>query len=97
MRAYPITNISLMQYIFIIHGTQVGIGILTLPRELTEIAGTDGWISILFGGVCSVLTSILITSIMKKHPDKTLYELLPTILDLILVLLETSLCVYMVH
>ncbi|MGG1444164.1 endospore germination permease [Brevibacillus laterosporus] len=77
MRAYPITNISLMQYIFIIHGTQVGIGILTLPRELTEIAGTDGWISILFGGVCSVLASILITSIMKKHPDKTLYELLP--------------------
>ncbi|WP_232697431.1 GerAB/ArcD/ProY family transporter [Brevibacillus daliensis] len=76
MRSQSINNISLMQYIFIIHGTQVGIGILTLPRELTEIAGTDGWISILIGGAFSILVSILITSIMKKHPDKTLYDLL---------------------
>ena len=38
-----------MQYIFLIHGVQAAIGLLTLPRELAEIAGTDGWISIIIG------------------------------------------------
>lgn len=70
-------EITLMQYIFLIHGTQVGIGILTLPRELTEVAGTDGWISIFIGWMMSIFASLLITYIMKKHPQKTLFDLLP--------------------
>lgn len=35
-------SISLMQYIIMIHGLQIGVGILTLPRELAERIGTDG-------------------------------------------------------
>ncbi|QDX95417.1 spore gernimation protein [Brevibacillus laterosporus] len=77
MNKYRNNEITLMQYILLIHGTQVGIGILTLPRELTEIAGTDGWISILLGWMLSICASLLITYIMKKHPQKTLFDLLP--------------------
>lgn len=40
-------KITLMQYILLIHGIQMGIGILTLPRELAEKSGTDGWIAII--------------------------------------------------
>ena len=37
-------TISLSQFIFIIHGAQVGTGILFLPRTLAEKSGTDGWL-----------------------------------------------------
>ena len=40
---YTKNQITLMQYIFLIHGVQVGVGLLTLPRELAEKAG-DGWL-----------------------------------------------------
>ncbi|OPA80048.1 hypothetical protein BVG16_04670 [Paenibacillus selenitireducens] len=68
-------QITFMQYVFLIHGMQVGIGFLTLPRELSLIAGTDGWISIIIGWLSAVIASIFIIQIMKKHPDATLPDL----------------------
>ncbi|PYI54930.1 GerAB/ArcD/ProY family transporter [Paenibacillus flagellatus] len=75
MKKYGFNEITLMQYILIIHGIQVGIGVLTMPRDLAEKAGTDGWISILIGWGIAVAASLTIVNVMKRHPDGTLLDL----------------------
>lgn len=76
MKKYADNEITLMQYIFLINGTQVGTGVLSLPRALAEKAGTDGWIAILIGWILSVTSSILIVKTMERYPNDTLYEVL---------------------
>ncbi|MGE7270128.1 GerAB/ArcD/ProY family transporter [Brevibacillus panacihumi] len=73
-------KLTVLQYIFLIHGTQVGIGVLSMPRELAEAAGTDGWISLLIGWGAAVIASLLIISVMKRYPNHTIVELLPLFL-----------------
>ncbi|PFE15274.1 GerAB/ArcD/ProY family transporter [Bacillus cereus] len=68
--------ISNRQFIFLIHGAQMGIGILQLPRLLAEKADMDGWISLISGWLMSVLASLIIVQIMKKNPHDTLLDLL---------------------
>lgn len=68
-------SISLMQYILLIHGTQVGIGVLSLPREVANTSGTDGWIAIVLGGLVTLLVSILIIQVMARHPDLVITEI----------------------
>ncbi|OCT10933.1 hypothetical protein A8709_04305 [Paenibacillus pectinilyticus] len=75
MSKYVMNQISLKQYIFIIFEAQIGIGVLSLPRDIAETAGTDGWISILLGWVLSVLVSLVIVQIMERNPGFTLVEL----------------------
>ncbi|WP_409342099.1 endospore germination permease [Paenibacillus sp. MBLB4367] len=69
-------EITLMQYIFIIHGSQVGIGILQMPRMLAEKAGTDGWIAIGVSWLLSMAVSLLIVQIMAMYPQGTIIDLL---------------------
>lgn len=69
-------KITLMQFIFLIHGVQLGVGVLTLPRELAEKAGTDGWISIIICYFLSTMASLIIIQIMKKYPNGTILDLL---------------------
>jgi spore germination protein (amino acid permease) len=70
------TEISLVQYILTISGVQVGFGLLTLPRELEQAAGTDGWISLLIGWAITTLVSVCVVKIMSKHPGDTLIDVL---------------------
>ena len=65
-------TITFRQYIFLIFGAQVGVGILQLPRALAEKAGMDGWLSIISGYIISVISSLIMVQIMKKHPDASL-------------------------
>lgn len=56
-------NITQNQYIFIIIGSMIGIGILSLPSDVCKIAHQQGWISTLVGGlypVFIVLTASII-------------------------------------
>lgn len=69
-------EITLMQYIFLIHGAQVGIGITKFPLQLAEIAGTDGWMGIIIGWIVSLVASLVIIQVMKRHPDQNLIDLL---------------------
>ncbi|SDO71921.1 spore germination protein (amino acid permease) [Paenibacillus sp. yr247] len=77
MKKYALNDITLIQYILMIHGTQLGIGILSLPKDLAKLAGTNGWISLLIGWAISVLSSVIIIQVMKKHPEDTVYDLIP--------------------
>lgn len=68
-------HITSKQLIFIILGSTVATGILSLPRSVTAVAGYDGWISIILG-VCVPLTSFfLIERLLRKFPDLTLVEI----------------------
>ena len=69
-------KITLMQYILMIHGVQMGVGILTLPRELAAKSGTDGWIAIIICWSLSTMASLVIIQIMKKYPNGTILDLL---------------------
>lgn len=69
-------EISLLQYILTISGVQVGFGLLTLPREVAQGAGTDGWISVIIGCVITTVVSLCIVKIMAKHPGDTLLNVL---------------------
>ncbi|KRF19170.1 GerAB/ArcD/ProY family transporter [Paenibacillus sp. Soil787] len=75
MNKYSFNQISLKQYILIIFETQVGIGVLSLPRDLVKTSGTDGWISIILGWILSILFSLVIIRIMEKNPEHTLFEI----------------------
>ncbi|MDQ6598892.1 GerAB/ArcD/ProY family transporter [Bacillus salipaludis] len=76
MKNYAYNEITLMQYIFLINGAQVGTGVLSLPRVLADKAGTDGWIAILIGWIFSMMANILIVKMVERYPSATLYEIL---------------------
>lgn len=71
----PKNHINFLQYIFIITGAQLGIGLLQLPILLAKGAGMDGWISLVSGYIVSTLSSLIIIQIMKIT-DKTLTQIL---------------------
>lgn len=75
MRKYAMNEITLMQYIFLINGAQVGTGILSLPRQLAETSGTDGWMSIIIAWIINCLAGCLILLTLRKYPDCALPDL----------------------
>ncbi|BBH23566.1 germination protein [Paenibacillus baekrokdamisoli] len=76
MKKYALNEITLMQFIFLIHGAQVGIGIFSLPMDVAVKAGTDGWMSLILGWGCNMVASIVIVQVFKKYPNDTLSDLL---------------------
>lgn len=59
---------------FIVSG-QIGIGILTFPSILAQKVGHDGWISVIgAGGIC-LFEGLLITYLLKRYSDKTIFEI----------------------
>ncbi|WP_110112052.1 endospore germination permease [Bacillus sp. CGMCC 1.16541] len=67
-------QITTMQFMFLIHGSQMGVGVLSLPKDLAIIAGTDGWIGILFGWLFASVLSILIIKSMDKYPNQGIVQ-----------------------
>lgn len=73
----PQNEITIFQYVFLIVGAQIGIGVLSLPADVAKGSGTDGWIAIILGGVLSMISSLIIVSVMEQHPEDTIFDLLP--------------------
>lgn len=67
-------NISILQFILMIFGIQIGIGMLSLPRELAEKSGTSSWIAIIFGGFICTLISISFIKLREKAPTKNFVD-----------------------
>ncbi|KIL40488.1 spore gernimation protein [Gordoniibacillus kamchatkensis] len=76
MKKYAFNEITPMQYTLILFGTQVGTGVLALPRVLAEKSGTDGWISIILAWALNSVAGLLILSLFKRYPDDTMPDLL---------------------
>lgn len=75
MKTNNFNDITTFQYILFISQVQIGIGIITLPSDLAEVASTDGWISILLGWVLANVGGLLILQIMKRHPNESIFDL----------------------
>ncbi len=67
-------KISAFQLGILIIVAVVGVGILTLPRNVVEIAETDGWILILAAGAITIGISLVINTLANKFPNETIIE-----------------------
>ncbi len=76
MRKYTYNEITLLQFIFLITGTEIGVGFLSLPRVLAEKAGTDGWMGIIIGWLMSIAASFFLVKTAERYPNDTLYDML---------------------
>lgn len=76
-RGFGLTD---FQWFAILFCAILGSGVITLPRVVAEIAGRDGWLSILSAGAITWVLAILVWLLCKKFPDKTLPEFSITIL-----------------
>lgn len=68
-------KISSCQLGFILSVTMIGIGILTLPRTLTEEVGPDGWVVLLLAAIIVFIIGLLMVALMKKFPQQTIVEI----------------------
>ena len=62
------------QIAFVIFGALIGYGVMVLPKQVAENAGTGGWVSILLATVVAVLLTYVITYLGYHHKNKTLYR-----------------------
>lgn len=69
-------RITFMQFALLVHSIQLATSVLSLPRQLAEIASTDGWISLILSWLVNLLFSILIVVVMRQYPEDTLPDLL---------------------
>ncbi|MCV9884206.1 GerAB/ArcD/ProY family transporter [Metabacillus halosaccharovorans] len=60
---------------FIIHTTQIGMGILGYPRIVYLVAKQDAWISILLSGLFISLITWMIIRILNHYENCNLYEI----------------------
>ncbi len=67
-------KITSNQLVAIMISTIIGIGILTLPRTVTEAAGPDGWLLVLAGGIVVIITSLIIARLGIMFPGHTVVE-----------------------
>ncbi len=67
-------DITELQWISLIVGAMVGIGITTLPRELAEEAGRDGWITLLVSTIIVLIYAKICIYYAKLFPEMTLAE-----------------------
>jgi spore germination protein len=60
---------------FLLIGSMVGIGVLTLPNDLVETAKQDAWISAAIGAIYPLYMVIIASLLCKKHPQKNILAL----------------------
>ncbi|WNS78686.1 endospore germination permease [Domibacillus sp. DTU_2020_1001157_1_SI_ALB_TIR_016] len=72
-------SISTWQLFFFMLQTYVGSGILSLPYDVHQVAGKDGWLSILLMGFYMQIGIIVIWLLASRFPNKALPEFLPLI------------------
>lgn len=63
------------QNMFVLIATMIGVGILSLPRSLVEEFGTDGWITIIWGGIIVSILTIIMTKLLQMYEGKTMVEI----------------------
>lgn len=75
MQTDPYNQLTSNQAMFILFGSIVGVGILTLPRDAAQSAGQDAWISVLLGGCIPLFVVVMIALLGRRLPGLTLVEM----------------------
>jgi len=66
-----ISENQLMQVLIL---TIMGVGVVSLPREVAEIWGASGWMLVILGGLLALVQALIITALAKRFPDRTFPE-----------------------
>jgi spore germination protein len=67
--------ISSAELFFLLIGSIIGVGILSLPGGVTIISKQDGWISTLIGGIYPIYIVLVGTIIIKRYPESNILNL----------------------
>ncbi|ETT43871.1 GerAB/ArcD/ProY family transporter [Paenibacillus xylanexedens] len=74
------SNINTSEVIIVVINSILGAGILTLPRTISKAVGTpDVWISVILSGLIVTTISILLVTLCRRFPGKTVFEFIPEI------------------
>ncbi|MFS0558493.1 GerAB/ArcD/ProY family transporter [Brevibacillus sp. 179-C9.3 HS] len=57
----------------LVHGAQLGMGILGFQRIIAKEAGHDAWISVIFAALLTHLTVLIINKTLQKYPSADIY------------------------
>lgn len=71
-----IRNINLFQLSLLLIHAQVGVGMITLASDVHVDAKTSSWISVLLGGIFVQLLIFIYGFLMKRFPNKTLFDMI---------------------
>lgn len=75
MKDNPRFQITSKQSLFIIIGSTIATGILSLPRAASAAAGQDGWISVILGLSVPLLSLLLIERLGRSFPNLSMGEI----------------------
>ena len=67
-------KISMRQFQILLMLDIFGTGVIILPRKAALLAGRDGWIAFMLTIVLALFAVLLITRLVSRFPNKTLYE-----------------------
>ncbi|WP_335571574.1 spore germination protein [Neobacillus vireti] len=71
----PKDQITTPQTVVIVTNTILATGVLTLPRSAVEKVKTpDIWITVILGGLMTMIASIIIVKLCQQFPEKTFYQ-----------------------
>ncbi|WP_338752329.1 endospore germination permease [Bacillus sp. FJAT-52991] len=73
------SKITQGQFMFFVIQSQVGVGILSLPHRLQEIAKGGAWISSLIAGLAVQVIILILWALCRQFPSDTIYGFLPKI------------------
>ncbi len=74
------SKISTSGVVIVVINSILGAGILTLPRTISKAVKTpDVWISIILSGVLVALVSVLLVTLCRRFPGKSVFEFTPEI------------------
>ncbi|MFF2589728.1 spore germination protein [Peribacillus butanolivorans] len=75
MIVHPKDRITTAQATVILINFILGTGILTLPRASAEKVKTpDIWITVILGGLISMIAGVIIVKLSQQFPEKTFYQ-----------------------
>jgi len=74
-------RITAIQATIILSNYTIAAGVLTLPRTLAEASGTpDVWITVLLGGIISMLTGLIIVKLSQRFSGQTFFQYIGAII-----------------
>lgn len=69
------SKITSYQLLCILTGTAIGIGLMDLPNQVTEIAKQNGWVSVIIGGIYPLYIVYIADILQNKFPDENILQL----------------------
>lgn len=68
-------EVSSLQFFFLLFLTQLGVSILSLPRDLTAVAKEDAWIAVILATLVNLVLVYIVVTLSQRYRGLTLVEI----------------------